>query len=94
MIFIKISGFCLMNKIGMALEQVEKLFGSDLDDKNAKYGGKLIPFTVNCLKIAALNADEGKEGVLSAKVNEICEKASKEQRISLDDFPYLSLIEY
>ena len=39
-------------------------------------------------------ADEGQEGVLSAKVNEICEKASKEKRISLDDFSDLSLIEY
>jgi hypothetical protein len=36
----------------------------------------------------------GPEGVFTAKVNEICEKASKEQRISLHDFPDLSLIEY
>jgi hypothetical protein len=83
-----------MNKIDMALEQVEKLLDTDLDDKNAKYGGKLFPFTVKCLKIAAMNANEGQEGARTARVNEICEKASKEQRISLDDFPDLSLIEY
>ena len=81
-----------MNKLDMALEQVDKLLVSQREDKNKKYAGKFFPLTIKCLKLAAQNADQGTDGVNTVKVNEICEKAIKENRVSNDDLPNLSLI--
>lgn len=76
-----------MNKLDVALEQADKLFESQLEDKNKKYAGNFFPSTIKCLKVAASRADQGRDGVNTVRVNEICENAVKENRVSNDDLP-------
>ncbi len=81
-----------MNKLDLALEQVDKIFEKKCEKNSKQYSGCFFQITIDCLKLAASNADKGLNQEKTEKINIICEKAMQEERISNENLPELSLI--
>ena len=60
-----------MNKLDLALEQVDKIFEKQCDKNRNQYSGCFFPITIDCLKLAASNADKGLSQENTEKIKNI-----------------------